>query len=78
MTQSPYYCSSTRSVWIPNDQRLSRRDVRLYIISRHSIRNSLEKNIFRYAAFYIVLVKKHEGKDHFEDSGVGGSITLTF
>jgi hypothetical protein len=78
MTQSPYYCFCTRSVWIPNDQRLSRRDVRLYIISLHWIRKSLEKNIFCYAAFYIVLVKKHEGKDYFEDSGVGDSITLTF
>ena len=76
MSQSPYYCSSTRSFWIPNDQRLSQCDVRPYIMSRHSIRNSLEKNIFCYAAFYIVLMRKYEGKDCFEDSGVGESKTL--
>ena len=58
MTQSPYYCSSTRSVWIPNDQRLSQCDVKPYIINRDSIRNSLEKNVFCYAAYYVVLGEK--------------------
>jgi len=47
-----------------------------YMMSRHSIRNNLEKNIFCYSAFYIVLVRKHEGKDYFEDPGVDGSIAL--
>jgi hypothetical protein len=34
------------------------------------------KNILYYAAFYMVLARKHEGKDYFENSGVGGNEIL--